>query len=119
MCSSLFLFRAGRARTIANFVGAGGRDIPSDPDDPRAVKMANKVFERCLHKKPPFKKTTSVVIIDEFGLLSSEQLTHLLNWFNSRCPRIAIWLAGDVGQIVRKPVRTFYCVVSILIPCIL
>lgn len=96
-------FAPGRAKTIASFVGAGGRDIPSDPTDARAVKMANKAFVNSLEKQPPFQSHVSVLIIDEFGLVSADQLTYLLNWCTKKCPSLAIWLAGDVGQIVRSP----------------
>ena len=44
---------AGRARTIASFVGAGGKDIPSDPNDPRSVKMALTAFKNSLDKVKP------------------------------------------------------------------
>ena len=96
-------FGEDRAQTIASFVGGGGLLIPSDPRDARSVKAADRNFAKYLDKQPPFDSTVSVWIIDEFGLLSGPQLSHLLNWRRKKCPNVALWLGGDAGQIVRTP----------------
>jgi hypothetical protein len=90
-----------RAQTISSYAAARGLDIPSDPNDPAACRKASQHFVRCLAKRQ-LSTRCRVLIIDEFTLLGAT-LTHLLHWRAKYFPRVAVWLSGDVGQIVKSP----------------
>jgi hypothetical protein len=87
------------AVTISSFVKARGADIPSDPNDPRAVKVAARAFKLALNKQ---SSDARVIIVDEFALLG-EQLPLILRWRDHKVPKAAVWLIGDLGQIVKHP----------------
>jgi len=89
------------ARTINDWIGAGGETIAGNSNCESSVAAADDRFERKL-MKAELPLGVRVVVIDEVWLNSAERLAMMLKWHATKYKRVRLWLCGDVGQIVKK-----------------